>query len=55
MPITVLFKKKKPTKNTIQYEEVPEKGQDTVIGSLYLKKGLAESLGDEVKVTVTQA
>lgn len=55
MSVTVAFKKKKDTKNTTQYEEVPEKGQDKVIGSLYLKKDLAESLGPDVKVTVSQA
>lgn len=55
MSVTVRFTEKKKTKNTIQYQEEPEKGQEAVIGTIYLKKGLAESIGPEVKVTVAKA
>lgn len=48
--ITVSFRKEKDTKNTVKYEEVPEKGKPPIMGTLYLQKWVA---GDAQNVSVT--
>ena len=46
----IQFKKEKETKNTVKFEEVPEKGKPPVIGSLYVQKWAA---GDATAIVVT--
>ena len=46
----IQFKKEKETKNTVKFEEVPEKGKPPVIGSLYVQKWAA---GDANSVVIT--
>lgn len=46
-----VFEKEKETKNTVKFEEVPEKGQPKIIGSLYLQK-FAAGEAKAVKVTL---
>jgi hypothetical protein len=47
---TIRFEKEKETKNTIKFNEIPEKGQPAVIGSLYLQKWVA---GDARAVSIS--
>jgi hypothetical protein len=51
--VTAVFRKAKETPGTFKYDEVPPKGQPPVSGSLYLKKYIAEQLGDAETLTVT--
>jgi hypothetical protein len=53
-PLQVTLHRTKETKNTWRYEET-EAGQPLVIGTLYLHKGAAQSLGDPETITVTVA
>ncbi len=45
----VVFKKVKETKNMVRFEEVPEKGKQPVIGTLYVQKW---AVGDVTVVAV---
>lgn len=45
----VSFVKERETKNTVRYAE---QGDETVIGTLYVKKAVAENLPDEFTITL---
>lgn len=44
------FTREKETKNTVRFEEQPEKGKPPIIGGLYVQKFAA---GDAQELTVT--
>jgi hypothetical protein len=50
---TVSFFFEKETKNTVKFEEVPERGQPAIMGSLYLQKWVVAQMGDPESLTVT--
>lgn len=43
---TIQFKREKETKNTVRFEEVPEKGKPPIMGTLYLQKWVAGSASE---------
>jgi len=47
--VTIKFKKEKETKGTFRYTE---EGDETKVGSLYLKKAAATELGNPESLTV---
>lgn len=50
--ITASFEKQKETKGTVRFAEVPNEGQEPLIGTLYVRKPTGTELGDKIKVTV---
>jgi hypothetical protein len=52
-PIVIHFKAERSTKNTIVFQEIPEKGMPPKVGTLYLQKWAAgEDAPEEIVVTV---
>ena len=50
---TVTFKLERETKNTVRFEEVPESGTPTIVGTLYVQKWcLDQPLPQGIKVTL---
>lgn len=44
------FEREKETKNTVRFQEVPDKGQPPRVGTLYVQKW---AVGSATKLTVT--
>lgn len=51
---TRTFVQNKETKNTVRFSEVPVKGEDEIIGQLYIRKtAFGDKVPDEVKIQVS--
>jgi hypothetical protein len=51
---TRTFVQNKETKNTVRFSEVPVKGEDEIIGQLYIRKTAFEGkVPDEVEIQVS--
>jgi len=48
--MVLVFEREKETKNTVRFQEVPDKGQPPGVGTLYVQKWAA---GNAAKLTVT--
>jgi len=51
--VQAAFVVSKETKGTFKYEEVPEPGEAEMCGSLYVKKHVAQRLGNPETLTLT--
>ena len=51
--IVLKFDKEKETKNTVRYQEQERDGEPKLVGTLYLQKFVAKTLGETVTVTIT--
>lgn len=52
-PITIDFEVEKETPGTIKFKEVTPRGEAPISGSFYVKKYVAERLGNPQRLTLT--
>jgi IS4 transposase len=48
--MVLVFEREKETKNTVRFQEIPDKGQPPRVGTLYVQKW---AVGNAAKLTVT--